>query len=70
MPIWFGGFQGISKPPSIVGWEFSFNIEVKKSGNSSRNVSVSTAFFFEYDSLYIRAKEALYILTISPSDDF
>ena len=29
--IWSGKFHGILKSPSTVGWDFSFNTEVKKS---------------------------------------
>ena len=44
--LWTGEFHGILKSPSILGWEFLFNTEVKKSGNSSINVSICTEFFF------------------------
>ena len=43
--VWSGEFHGILKSPSVEGWKFSFNIEVKRSENSSRNVSVCTVFF-------------------------
>ena len=51
MSILSGKFQGILKSPSILGLESSFNTEVKKSGNSARNVSICTGVFFEYGSL-------------------
>ena len=67
--IWSDEFHGTLKCHSIVGWEFSFNIEVMKSENS-RNVNICTGFFLEYGGLYIRAKEAWLSLTISASNDF